>query len=301
MSLKKLLYGAARPLEIFVGLFFLAGAMLKAYDIDLFWKQIVQYGVLRQETWLDATAVGVVGLEAFLGAALVVGWRMRGLLHAAVALLLVGFTALIAYAWAYHDLADCGCLGKLEMTPGVSIAKNLVLFGFITIAYSGSSRTLNTAKMPAFLRASVIGIAVAVMGYAHFTLEPAPETDETRRFSVYAVEDAGQTLDLGEGTYLVVVLSATCEHCRASVPTLNELLVEPDLPLPVGLIYGEPEEIEDFRTVTQPFFPLKDITVRDFFSLIGAEPPRVYAIRDGVEQAHWDEIPSPEAIRAALE
>jgi hypothetical protein len=310
MSLKAILQRSARPLEIAIGLFFIFGAVLKAYDIELFWKQIVQYGILRQEVWLNAAAVGTVGVEALLGAALVVGWRLRGLLHAAVALLLVGFTALIAYAWIYHDLEDCGCLGKLEMTPGISILKNLVLLALTGAVYAGTSprkTTTSTAVQRGLLRGLALAIPIAVMGYAFFTLGAAeepegPAAEKTGLFSAYTVDNAGQVLDLGQGSYVVAVLSATCPHCRASVPAINDLMLEPDLPLPVGLIYGEPEEIEDFRTITQPLFPLQDIPMRAFFSLIGSEPPRFYVTRDGEELTHWDdEVPSPEAIRGALQ
>jgi uncharacterized membrane protein YphA (DoxX/SURF4 family) len=116
-----------RPAEAIVGLVFVAGALLKAGDVNLFAVQITRYGVLSSPVLVSAAAVGTLWMETSIGLALVLGARVRGAAYAATLVILVGFTGLMGYAWAFHNIADCGCFGPIEMSPGVSIAKNVIL------------------------------------------------------------------------------------------------------------------------------------------------------------------------------
>ena len=295
-----------RPLEILLGVFFLISAVMKAIDINLFSVQISYYGLIENLVLLDALAVAVVGLEALLGAALIAGWRMKGLLHAGVAALLLGFTGLVAYAWAFHGLAECGCLGRVAMTPPLTISKNAVLLALTFAVWAGLRQRPEVRSRLA--RGAVVVVALLTTAYAYSALEPATvaPTEGTQTDSPFAAFEiaghGGEALRLDEGEFFVIVLSATCPHCRAAVPAVNDLMLEPGMPPTAALVYGEDAEITEFELMTEPFFPLRRITVRTFFGLIGSEPPRFYALRGGVSLKHWDvDIPTIEEIRAAFE
>ena len=129
---------------ILLGVFFLLSALLKAASSLEFAVQISYYQIVRRPDVVRVLALVVIGFEATLGVAIIVlalveRWRRRLLVVAA--LVLVGFTLLILWGWAFHDLADCGCFGKyLRMTPGWSVAKNVVLLGIVGAGFRREKR-----------------------------------------------------------------------------------------------------------------------------------------------------------------
>jgi len=301
-SIRKYAVWSARLHEAVLGLVFLAGALLKAGDIDLFTVQISFYGVLSSPVWLAAAALGTLAVEAALGMALLSGLRLRGLTYGAVLGLLLVFTGLIVYGWMFHDLQDCGCFGPIELSPGVSIAKNGVLALLCAGAWWGYRHSEPFAGrrhgLAAQLAAAVLAAGV-MPGYAWTQLEPVGET--SRPFAHFdLVDDAGAPFDVSTGDYVVAMLSATCDHCLELMPRINELAGVPGIPPLVGLCYEEkPGTMAEFAQATAPAFPLLSIgdRIRSFFSLIGDAPPRFYLLRDGHVVKFWDdEVPEPEAI-----
>jgi hypothetical protein len=224
-------------------------------------------------------------------------------------LLLVGFTGLIGYGWFFHDLRDCGCFGSIAMTPGVSTAKNFVLLalcGIVSLAPNPTetqsvafkprsrARTLGRAAL-----ALAFGLATSAYSYAHLESRAAAGV-QTGPFAQFVFEADGSVWDLGQGEYLVALLSATCEHCIAAVESLNALMQHPDVPPIVALCEGQPDSLQQFRDLTSPEFPIHPVGIRVFYELIGTAPPRFTYIRDGKPIAFWDEhIPAPAEIAQA--
>ena len=111
-----------------LGVVFILSAVLKALDLTAFAVQISYYDIVREPWIVWSIALAMIGLEAMLGLAMLTGVWLRWVTLPAVLALLVGFTGLLGWAWAFTDLEDCGCFGKyLPMTPGESILKNGVL------------------------------------------------------------------------------------------------------------------------------------------------------------------------------
>ena len=110
-----------RQLEFALGLLFIASAALKALDVYGFAVQIGAYGIIRDPVMLPQLAYAMIALEAALGAALLGGWAFGGATIIATAALLIGFTGLIAYAWAFKGLADCGCFGSYILRLSCSV------------------------------------------------------------------------------------------------------------------------------------------------------------------------------------
>ncbi len=285
-----------RGTEFVLGCVFLTCAVLKTTDINLFTVQILYYRVFEVPDLLAASALGALFIETGLGMALVLGLRCRGLTLVAVAALLTVFTALIIYGWSFHDLEDCGCFGPIEMSPPVSIAKNLVLLGLAAVAgYLLAplrvERPLNKLATTAKVLMCLL-IAGAVTVYACTQLEPVNETEQRGGpFSQFVFEADGRKWDLGDGEYLVVMLSADCEHCMEVIQPLNDWTTVPGFLPIVGLCYeDEPGSLEEFRALTEPEFPLHSVgdRIRTFFSLVGDVPPRFIYVVDGRQVAYWD-------------
>lgn len=313
-----LVYRLARLIEIAVGLFFLFAAVLKVNDIHLFVAQIYAYQVVQAPPLLAVVALATVGVETFLGAALVLGLRLWFLPHAAVQAMLVVFTGLIVYAWQVHGLTDCGCFGGVKVPPEQGIAKNILTMLIAGAAWYGLARNRPDGIAPpaawtpprlgASVALGVLAVVFSVPGVYGGTapVPPATVAEEgdggeapraTGPFSRYVVpNEFGDPFALGRGTHLVTMLSMTCEHCMAIVPALNDLAMNPELPPLVGLGW-EPAsgDFEQFRMLTGPLFPMLNLGSNFllFAELIGSEPPRLALVRDGQPLRHWDGDPPP--------
>ncbi|MFM1918436.1 MAG: hypothetical protein RLZZ303_70 [Candidatus Hydrogenedentota bacterium] len=325
---------AARIVEVLLGGLFLLAAVLKALDANLFVHQIFLYGVFEDQTLLGMVALVTLFVETVLGLAMVLGLRLRGLVPVAVLALLVFFTGLIMYAWP----EDCGCFGKVKMGPEISIAKNIAMMaagGFILYALRGR----DVRQVPLRIGVSVVvGLLASAYAYpqvfqqsvrANATVAapaspstPAPSTADTRAaepapatptpapatpgpYAGYIVEtDFGEQLDIGQGDYLVATLSMTCEHCMAAVPTLNELMLNPEMPRLVAFVLEpEPGKMVEFQAMTGSQFPMLNFgnNFLEFSRFMAAAPPRLALVRDGHVGVVWDgEIPDAATIQAAV-
>jgi len=294
-----------RGTELLVGLLFLSGAILKAFDINLFIVQVSHYGVIERHDFLQYAALGTLLIETAFGLALVIRLRLRGFLYLGILALLTVFTGLIAYGWAFHGIQDCGCFGPIEMSPSISILKNIFLAALIAFVWRVTSQT-GYADWPAKISiplvslTAIFSIVTAIYGWHNIE---SIKQDTDRPFAQFNFSENGQEYNLGQGEYFVAMLSMTCEHCMAAMPTLNTLAERPDMPPLVAICYEEsPGTLATFREQTLPTFPLFSINDRIglFFSLIGNAPPRFYLIRDGQSLKYWDDdIPSTEEIQAA--
>jgi hypothetical protein len=185
------------------------------------------------------------------------------------------------------------------MSPGISIGKNAVLLLLCIVAWWGSYHRATKAT-ERYSRWTAVGIklvfsmavAAGVDGYAYSNMETIDE-NVPRPFAQFVFEANGLVYDLGKGTYLVPMMSMTCEHCMASVEAINDLTIEAGTPRIVALCYEENEgELETFCETTGAVFPLYSLEdrVRTFFDLAPI-PPRFYLVRDGVVLRYWDEEP----------
>ncbi|MBI2424813.1 MAG: hypothetical protein HYV27_18430 [Candidatus Hydrogenedentes bacterium] len=321
----------ARPLEMLLGATFLFAAAMKLLDPNLFLGQIHSYQVITSPALLGPVAIVAVATEAFLGLAMLLGMRLRGATHAATQAMLVFYTALILYAWTVHGLEDCGCFGKIKMPPSVSVLKNLVMMAVAGAAWWGLRGKDAAGQAGAFPRVPFVAalvLSLAAGGYtgtgvyspkiaatppapaAPVPASPAPETPtpETPQcdpiFAAYTVTDEfGQVFDLSKGSYLVAMLSMTCDHCKESVPLLNQFVNDPDLPPLVAIAY-EPEagSKDTFFLETAPQFPMHVMgnNFLEFSKLIGQAPPRLSWVVDGCPKQSWDkEVPSRDEVLSA--
>ena len=133
----------AEGLAAAAGAVFLASAVLKAVAPVDFAVQVSYYGVVRAPWVVLAAAHATILLEALVGGLLVPASPWRRAAGWTALALLVGFTALIGYAWAFRGLEDCGCFGKfVRITPGWSIVKNGALAAMVApvLLWGGDAR-----------------------------------------------------------------------------------------------------------------------------------------------------------------
>jgi len=319
---------AGRGAEIAVGATYLLAAGLKAWDFNRFIGQILAYQIFSSTEALTVVAFTTLALETFLGLSMVLGspWR-RQVLTASAAMLLF-FTGLIVYAWQVHNLKDCGCFGKVPMTPPEAIAKNLVLLALTALAWYGLEAGDKVAAPVARIKLRTLGpivlaLLVCLVAFPQvggtFEAEndgpvaPAPElptaaaqpADEVGVFAAYRiVPEYGDTIDLAQGDYLVALLSMTCEHCMGEVPQINDYTNQETLPRVVAICL-EPEEgsMRNFQDLTGPLFPMHSVgnDMLTWAKICSGVPPQLCLVRDGVVLKTWkDKMPPSEEIVAAL-
>lgn len=286
---------AARPLEVLLGIIFLLGAFMKAIDLNLFAVQIEAYHVLSQKAYLPVAALSTLAVELLLAAALLIGVRLRLLTYALYELLLVLFTGLILYGWIFHGLEDCGCFGALEMSPGVSIAKNAILAFLGAIALYGFYRESLEPPRFALVKmgvASLLSAAILLFGYYDLKKQDLDhDIEETGAYARFVIDTDLGHFNLGNGEYIVALLSMSCEHCLEETPALNDLMLMPEVPPMIALCLEENKgDMDRFRDLAQPIFPLHSLggQVRLFFNLIEEDTLGVCYVRDGHQIRYWD-------------
>jgi uncharacterized membrane protein YphA (DoxX/SURF4 family) len=317
----------ARCFILLCGMVFVFSAVLKALDFTGFAVQVSTYGIVRQVEIVRVAALTAIGGETALGLALLLGlWLRRATIPVTAAILLV-YTGLLFYAWLVLRLGDCGCFGSyIKMSPQVGILKNVVLMGFLVVAWFGMGKGAPDRRGSLLsIRRELKALLIVVLtgGLVMFTWSSHPwkrgggkkvetnsnaterqatPSERDRPFAKFQFEYEGNQIDLGRGIYFVAMLSDSCEHCGEIVERLNELLETPDFPPIVGLCLGENDEtLEAFRKKYDPKFPTARIDPLEFFELIGEFPPRFYVVLDGKQVYFWDEnLPSEDEIFEAL-
>lgn len=297
----------SRPAEVIVGVVFLAGAFLKAMNFTTFTIQIFAYGVIADKTLLPAIGYCTLTLEMLLGCSMLFGLRWGWLTYAVLEALLLAFTGLILYGWMFSNLQDCGCFGPLEMSPGISIGKNIVLMVLGGLAGLGCASTRSTGSHIYALLVSTVALTGSVVFWGHASLEKTPVPAPGQNAPVFAqfVFDLPEGhFDLGKGDYLVVMLSMSCEECMWEVPALNTLLEYPGFPPLVALCYEENTgDMDAFRSMSDPQFPMYSLGNKPllYFNLIDKDTFRLYFVRKGHPVKFWDgHPPSHEELGAVI-
>ncbi len=121
-------------------------------------------------------------------------------------------------------------------------------------------------------------------------------------FSGIDIEIDGQTVELGDGAYVLAFMTTTCDRCKEAVVALNELAAQPSTPRVIALMTGEPDELEQFRVETAPAFSMHLLDTPTWMNLLddAPEPPRFVLIQDGLRIASSNEVFSSADILAAI-
>ena len=109
----------ARFLAGAVGIVLLVAGVLKAVDLELFIRQIGDYGIIYERVILVVSAWGMIVLECGLGAGLLVLYRPRVTLPLAALLFLV-FAGATGWAWLTGNLtsSEKACGRNWGFRPG---------------------------------------------------------------------------------------------------------------------------------------------------------------------------------------
>jgi hypothetical protein len=174
----------SRVLAAAVGLILIAASVLKATDVDLFVKQLGDYGIISQHTVLVLGAWGLICLEFGLGVALLISYRPKITLPLAAMLFLV-FLGGTGWSWLSGSTEDCGCFGNLvKHTPRQAVIHDLLFLAATVLAWLGSlhgKTGQSRVKSLTVVVACVVGLLLPVaFGFSVSKItQPLPKAAET--------------------------------------------------------------------------------------------------------------------------
>ena len=289
-----------------VGIVLLSAAFIKMTDLDLFIRQMRDYGIISNYLLLSINARALIALECTLGVGLLLFYRpkLTLLLTSALFLIFVGATG---WAWLTDATKDCGCFGAwVKRTPGEAVIEGLILLALTLIAWGISRPTRKPearSKTWAIVVACLAGLILPlVFGFPVTRVDPNQTKAGDILLGDFQIEGL-DSIDLAHGDYLLILMDTDCSHCRDAVAALNWLAEDPDLPEIIGLSSNDVDQLEKFRKDLQVIFPIGHITEEDFWRLLGdGNVPRTFLVRDRVVQEVWNiEIPDEQTIKSILE
>lgn len=266
-----------------VGFVFCATAVLKAVHSALFAHQISQYAPKLKG--FRQIAVSVIGLEWFLGIALLLGWQRWGVVPITL-LTLVAFSLLTAWALYHKKIEDCGCYGSLfSIHPRYSILLNLIYFIVLEIDYFWSSFSLQESN----LKGVIIGGTTAMVVVVARASRRGPLMDISltrpgRRWKQSWVHSI--LLNGVQGSYLLVFLGEDCPYCKRWIPGLNILNVQANSPQVIGILASAPDRVEAFAEEHGALFPVVSMKSQLFYRMATRSPTAVLIV-DGKVQKKW--------------
>ncbi|MBX7219144.1 MAG: hypothetical protein K1Y36_04295 [Blastocatellia bacterium] len=286
----------AWALAALLGGVLLFAGLVKAVEPQAFIKQIADYKILPWPQTHLMVAWAMLGIEAALGAALLVGYRLRLMLTIACVLFVI-FLGAVGWAWMSGATADCGCFGSwVKRTPGQAFAEDAALLaGGLAAWWLARQQTWHNWKEP--WRLSVVSgfacVGLVVPVFYGILADPAKLAATQSENIFQTVKITGLSVDLQKGEHLLAVISTECEHCQASVPTFNSYLEGKNPFSFVAVCVQEEWKRKFFAERFKAKFPLGQISQADFDRILGStgDTPHIVYLRSGKVIKTWDTTP----------
>jgi len=258
--------------------------IVKALDVRQAERVLLSHLAVPCHLALPAVAA-LAGFESALGAALLLQAAPAAVLPVAIAFLLTATGFSLRALRAGHS-ADCGCYGGLRVPTALSIALNVLYLAALgwDLAHSGSQAG-GPLEVALLLGVCVAGVAWLANGKPIVDTAPLRVGRRWRR--------AWSDLELGEGEHFVVLLRASCPHCKVWVPFVN--IFERSNPgiTTLGLLPGDAGDAAAFAAEQGASFRL--VGVREsIFDAMTLVTPVAVRLRQGRIVELWSgEVPAP--------
>ncbi len=253
-------------LRIFVGLAFIASAILKYISIDIFDLYVYEHNLFSIPVTETLTRL-LITAEFVLGIMLVAGIRVKLAYYTCICFL-AGFTIylfLLPYLFDV-DINNCHCFGEaIIFTRTESIIKNIVL---LVCLFFVSPKFSTPRKWETWVL-----VAISIVSFIVFMVVNAPNYIYTMvhkdkiqiDIPMYesALENSGQKEQFTDGKQIVCMYSAGCRYCKRSAEKLHLILKNNQLPEDrVKAIFwgGTPD------SVITNFFTNQDIPVLEYIT-----------------------------------
>jgi thiol-disulfide isomerase/thioredoxin len=288
-----------------IGIILLTAAILKAYDIELFMRQIRDYQIITGHLMLIISAWGLIITEFVLGAALLVYFCPKITVPLSIALFCV-FIGATLWAWITGVTEDCGCFGSwVKRSPSGAMIEDLIMLGILFLSWPGRNYQSSGGShvKPLIVTAALLAGIILPMVFGTPVKElvgigKGEGASQEDLFTAQGLKD----VDLGKGSFIFVIIGTDCSHCRDSVEDFNRLAKKTDLPKVIALSADPEDEIDLFIEELEPVFPVLKITEDDFYRLLGmgSTPRSMLVVKQHVINTWDEEVPDAAVIREAL-
>ena len=295
----RILYGA-------VGLVLLTAGILKALEMEIFIRQIKDYGIISNSLLLLISAWGLVMAECTIGMSLLISFRPKITIPLATSLLGL-FLWATAFAWITGTTDDCGCFGAwLERSPGEAMIEDLILIIALIPAWfmkSQPSAGFSGIKRWAFMLTCGLGLMLPLVSgpsiFQIYGFQHRVEENNEQLFELKGFDKA----DLDVGVYLFVLMDTDCNHCSDSIPELNFIARESANFSVIALTTNDEGKRKSFINDFNPVFPVLQIGEDDFWRLLGDEDiPKTILVRNRRIIKEWRlGVPDIDEILRSLE
>lgn len=237
----------------------------------------------------------LIGLEFFIGALLIIGFKLKRFtlpLSAGLLLFFIGY--LIIQILMSGNEGNCGCFGeRYKMTPGMAILKNIIMLAICFAIYVLWKGWQTTRFDKLFL--SLMGVTVVAVP---FILNPVDYTytsnnqDEEVNYPLelnllYQPKDSVKVeipkMDIRKGKQVVAFLSLTCPHCKIAAKKFYLIKKNnPELPI-YFVLNGDKENYAPFMKETKADnIPNSFCLGSTFIDLAGSHLPRIYYLENSI-------------------
>lgn len=315
-------------IRVISALVFIISGLSKLFPAEVFELTLINAGAASGST-APYLARLIIGVELFLGIALLQKNFLKRIIVPSSILLLVVFSLHLIYTLVIEgNTGNCGCFGELlPMSPLSALIKNIILIILLAFFYF---RYKEETKQRIYVPAIILVISL----FAADIISPIQEIQKDNPLAIDSTSTEPQIIkdtieqqkkkpvtnkpvskstpdllpktpsvfsdfhyfsdsvyvDLDKGIKIAALLSLDCDHCMAAAKDIVELKKEMKTP-PVYFLYlEEQEQLADFFAYTGANrIPYKLINARTFFSLIKDAPPRIVMLNNGNIVSDWDE------------
>lgn len=277
-------------LAALLGFIWLAAGIIKALEPFDFVRQVASFRLVPGKAAQTTVAWGLLVAECALGAALVLGYRLRWALVGAGCLTLIFIGALGWVIIAGIPVEDCGCFGsQIKRSPKEALLEDGVMLVVTVVSGWLVWRSPSTAAV--FNAHRWRGLVVLVCALFGLLTPlafgfPLGGSDWSR------LKVSGTTVNVATSERLVALIDTECSHCQESVPQLNAYVGVKDFPMFVALCSNEEWRRKFFIQRFAAKFELGEISKDDFKRLLAdGDTPRIVLLRQGKVVAVWDGTP----------
>jgi hypothetical protein len=289
-----------------IGLILITAAVLKSYNLQLFIREIMAYQIITNHLMLTLGAWGLIITELVLGASLLIYYRPK-ITISLTGILFAVFLGAIIWALITGMTEDCGCFGSwVKRSPRGAIIEDLVMVGVLALSWPRKSQPVGAGSRikPLIITLALIaGIVLPIcFGAPVNELFGINKGEGNAKGNLFSLQNLAG-VDLKNGSFLFVLISTDCSHCRDSVEEFNRLARKTDLPKLIALSSDSEDQRASFIKELKPEYPVIGISEADFYRILGTglTPRSMLVVKQYVLKTWDEEVPSVEAIKGALE